>query len=358
MDLGVRGRKGVVTICARGADTLAATQAGRDAVLPARCRKNMESSIMASRTLCLGALLLVTVCAGPAAVAADVAGLLPQPTAAYPDDLLERLRAAARAVPGTAATGLRYVAVAESRRPRRVVLDGGSDEIYVQARTVFQLAFADGTIMIDAGMDEDVHNGFSTGTPEPYFPDANAAVQAALLAARLVLVTHEHGDHVAGVVRSPNREAIAAHTLLTRAQVETLVLAPQSPEIRLGVDEAADYVVIDYALLLPVAPGVVLLKAPGHTPGHQMVYVRLDSGTEYLLSGDVTWALDGIVDRTQRPAATSERIREDRDALALQIDWLAQLAADGDVVVVPSHDAGLLADLERRGLIREGLVAD
>lgn len=313
---------------------------------------------MASTLLRFGAWLLVTACAAPAAVAVDVDGLLPQPTGAYPDDLLEQLRAAARAVPGAAASDLRYVAVAESRRPRRVVLDGGSDEIYVQARTAFQLVFADGTIMVDAGMDEEVHNGFSTGTPEPYFPEANAAVQAALLAARLVLVTHEHGDHVAGVVRSPRREAIAAHTLLTRAQVETLVLAPQSPEIRLDVDQAADYIVVDYALLLPVAPGVVLLKAPGHTPGHQMVFVRLDSGAEYLLSGDVTWALDGIVERTQRPPATSERIREDRDALALQIEWLARLAAAGDVVVVPSHDAAFLADLERRGLIREGLVGD
>jgi glyoxylase-like metal-dependent hydrolase (beta-lactamase superfamily II) len=159
-------------------------------------------------------------------------------------------------------------------------------------------------------------------------------------------------------VRSPDRRQIAAHTVLTKAQVETLVLAPQSPEIRLTPAQAAEYRVIDYALYQPIAPGVVLLKAAGHTPGHQMVYVRMESGREYLLSGDVTWALDGITQLTQRPPATSDRIREDRDALALQIRWLKTVLNTSEVIVIPSHDAVFLADLERRGLIRQGLAGD
>jgi glyoxylase-like metal-dependent hydrolase (beta-lactamase superfamily II) len=292
------------------------------------------------------------------AAAVELDTLLPRATPAYPDDLLERLRSAASIVPGAPPAELRYVTVAESRRPRRAVLDGGADETYVQARTAFQLVFDNATVMIDAGMDEQVHNGFSMGAPEPYWPERNAAVQEALVAASLVVVTHEHGDHVAGVVRSPNRGAIAAHTLLTKAQVETLVLAPQSIEIRLTPEQAADYLVIDYELVHPIAPGVVLLKAPGHTPGHQMVFVRLESGREVLLSGDVSWAMDGVTQRTQRPTATSDRIREDRYALELQLGWLKSIADGGEVVVVPSHDSIYLAELERRGLIRQGLADD
>lgn len=292
------------------------------------------------------------------ATAVELDTLLPTATPAYPEDLLARLRSAAAVVPGALPAELRYVTVAESRRPRRAVLDGGSDETYVQARTAFQLVFDNATVMIDAGMDEQVHNGFSMGTPEPYWPERNSAVQEALVSASLVVVTHEHGDHVAGVVRSPNRAAIAAHTVLTKAQVETLVLAPQSVEIRLSPEQAADYLVIDYTLVHPIAPGVVLLKAPGHTPGHQMVFVRMDSGHEVLLSGDVTWAMDGITQRTQRPTATSDRIREDRDALGFQIGWLKSIVDDGEVVVIPSHDSVYLAELERRGVIRQGLAGD
>ncbi len=303
--------------------------------------------------------LLVMMLAGvSSAMAAETDPLVPQATQPYGDGLLRLLRNATTSVPGALPLELRYITVAESHRPRRVVLDGGSDEPYVQARTAFQLVYEDGTLMIDAGMDEAVHRTFGMGSVEPYWPERNAAVQEALMAASLVVITHEHGDHVAGVVRSPNRRAIAAHTMLTKAQVETLVLAPQSPLIRLTPAQAADYLVVDYARFFPVAPGVVLVKAPGHTPGHQMVFVRLASGTEFLLSADVTWALDGIDGITQRPQTTSDRIREDRDALQHQIRWLKAVLTVSNVVIVPSHDAAHLADLEQRELITEGLVLD
>jgi glyoxylase-like metal-dependent hydrolase (beta-lactamase superfamily II) len=259
--------------------------------------------------------------------AAETDPLVPQAAQPYGDGLLRRLRDATMAVPGSLPSELRYITVAESHRPRRVVLDGGSDEPYVQARTAFQLVYEDSTLMVDAGMDEAVHRTFGMGAVEPYWPERNAAVQEALAAASLIVITHEHGDHVAGVVRSPNRRAIAARTILTKAQAETLVLAPQSPLIRLTPAQAAEYRVIDYARFHPVAPGVVLVKA-------------------------------GIADLTQRPQATSDRIKEDRDALRHQIRWLNVVLTASGAVIVPSHDAVHLADLERRGLIIEGLVSD
>ncbi|NIW25671.1 MAG: MBL fold metallo-hydrolase [Gammaproteobacteria bacterium] len=294
----------------------------------------------------------------PSAPAAETDPLVPQAAQPYGAGLLRQLRNATTVVPGELPVELRYVTVAESHRPRRVVLDGASDDSYVQARTAFQLVYDDSTLMIDSGMDEQVHRTFGMGAVEPYWPERNAAVQEALLDASLIVITHEHGDHVAGVVRSLDRRAIAGHTVLTKAQAETLVLAPQSPLIRLTPEQVADYLVIDYAGFHPVAPGVVLVKAPGHTPGHQMVFVRLASGTEYLLSADVTWALDGIVDLTQRPQPTSDRIREDRNALRYQIQWLNVIETTTNVVVVPSHDSVYLEDLEQRGLITEGLASD
>src|SRR5205085_5588169 len=140
------------------------------------------------------------------------------------------------------------------------------------------LVYPSGWVMIDSGMDQAVHKFFGFGREEPYWPDRNAAVQEALRKARLVFITHEHGDHIAGVIRSDSRKEIAAKTLLTREQVRTLTSYPQMPEIGLTPEMARDYIVIDYESYLPVAPGTVLIKAPGHTPGHQMVYTRLDSG--------------------------------------------------------------------------------
>jgi glyoxylase-like metal-dependent hydrolase (beta-lactamase superfamily II) len=246
--------------------------------------------------------------------------LLPQEAKPCGADLLARVRAAATVIPGAQPSRINYIKLAESHRPLTDIIDGGSKDDYVSARTAFQVVYPTGTVMIDSGMDQAVHRFFGFGREEPYWPECNAAVQEALKQAKLIVVTHEHGDHVAGVIRSNSRKEIAAKTLLTREQVRTLLLYPQMPEIRLTPEAARDYIVVDYESY-PVAPGLVLIKAPGHTPGHQMVYVRLDSGREYLFIGDVAWTLANVTQLKLRPAATMRRISEDATALGQQLRW-------------------------------------
>jgi glyoxylase-like metal-dependent hydrolase (beta-lactamase superfamily II) len=210
--------------------------------------------------------------------------------------------------------------------------------------------------MIDSGMDRAVHRFFGFGREEAYWPERNAAVQDALKQAKLIVVTHEHGDHVAGVIRTEQRKEIAAKTLLTREQVRTLILYPQMPEIRLTPETARDYIVVDYESYLPVAPGMVLIKAPGHTPGHQMIYVRLDSGREYLFIGDVAWTLANVTQLKLRPAITMRRINEDAAALGHQLRWIRAMMDQEKLVVIPSHDDVLLQDLAAKQLVGEQLM--
>ena len=268
----------------------------------------------------------------------------------YPDDLLQQVRRAATAVPGALPETINYLKFAESHRTYAAVIDGGSDEPFVSARTAFQVVYPDGAVMIDAGMDETVHRFYGFGRTEPYWQDRNDLVQAALSAASLIVVTHEHGDHIAGVLRSPNRDALAAKTLLTRAQVATLTTAPQLPEIGISEDEARDYVIVDYRLFLPVAPGIVLIKAAGHTPGHQMIFVRMADGAEYLFIGDIGWLIDNVTEQKLRPPETIERIGEDPDALMSQLRWLNGTVDEG-LILVPSHDDRLLTRYAREGLL-------
>ena len=288
----------------------------------------------------LGAAVLATAFAVP--VHGQVSG--------YPEDLLERIRQAADDVPGAPPESVNFIKFAESHRTLAAVIDGGSDEPFVSARTAFQVVYPDGTLMIDAGMDEAVHRFYGFGRDEPYWPDRNGRVQAALSAANLIVITHEHGDHVAGILRSPDRDLIAPKTILTEAQVRTLTTAPQLPEIRITEQQASDYLVVDYRLYLPVAPGVVLIKAAGHTPGHQMVYVRLAQGTEYLFIGDIGWLIDNVTELKLRPAETIARIGEDPEALMSQLVWLKSVAEQG-AVLVPSHDDRLLNRYAEEGLL-------
>ncbi len=302
------------------------------------------------------ALLGMLAMAGLSALAVRSEPLVPQDAQPYSADLLPRVRRAAATIPGAQPSRINYVKLAESHRPMADVIDGGSKENYISARTAFQVVYPSGWVMIDSGMDQAVHKFFGFGREEPYWPERNAAVQEALRKATLVVITHEHGDHVAGVIRSDSRKEIAAKTMLTREQVRTLTLYPQLPDIRLTPETARDYIVVDYEIYLPVAPGIVLIKAPGHTPGHQMVYVRLDSGREYLFIGDVGWTLDSVTQLKLRPAITMRRINEYAPALMHQLRWIKDVMDQERLIVIPSHDDKLLQDLAAKQLIGEQLL--
>ncbi len=205
---------------------------------------------------------------------------------------LDEIRQVAAMIPGRRALRINVLKFAESRRSKKFSVQGAPDEPSVQARTVFQVVFADGTVMIDSGMDEQVHRFFGRGVIEPYYPDAAKQVERALRSARAIIITHEHGDHVAGVIRTPLIAELAPKTLLTRTQIQALESDPQMPEIKITPDMASHYNVVDYEKFLPFGPGMALIKAPGHTPGSQMLYVALESGREYLFIGDTAWHMD------------------------------------------------------------------
>jgi len=262
---------------------------------------------------------------------------------------LPDIRAAAALVPGRRPLRINVVKFAESRRTKNFSVSGAPADPSVQARTAFQVVYADGSVMVDAGMDEQVHKFFGRGVEEPYDRDAAAQVERAVAGARLIVVTHEHGDHVAGVIRSPRARELAAKTILTRSQVQTLLMAPQMPEIKLTEEQASRFIVMDYDRYFPVAPGMVLVKAPGHTPGSQMVYLVLDSGAEYLLIGDAAWHMDSV--RLVKGKA-APWITEDTSSVTAQLTWLNLLTkTEPRLTIVASHDDEERLDLVRRGLL-------
>ncbi len=274
---------------------------------------------------------------------------------AYSADFLTQIRDASRAIPGALPTVINFVKFAESHRTYSVVIEDGGEEQFISARTAFQIVYPEGSVMIDAGMDETVHRFYGFGRVEPYWPERNQMVQDALRQANMILITHEHGDHIAGVIRSDIRDQIASKTILTKAQVNTLINSPQLPEIGLTEDLASSYIVIDYDELLPIAPGIVLVRAPGHTPGHQMIYAQLETGMEYIFIGDIGWSLDNVIEIKPRPQSTINRIGEDPLALMTQLTWLNGLLKE-NLLVIPSHDDSLLIKYAAEGLLNDSFI--
>jgi hypothetical protein len=85
------------------------------------------------------------------------------------------------------------------------------------------------------------------------------------------------------------------------------------------------------------------------------VYVKLASGREVILSGDVAWNSRGIETETEKPDSASRAMTEDRTAIARELAWLHQAEKAG-VSVVVSHDGEQLESLTRQGILTQGLV--
>ena len=140
----------------------------------------------------------------------------------------------ATALPGALPVAVNGIRIAASIRPRKFVIFGGDETPVTMPRTAFQVVYPDCTVMLDSGLDKATHDSFSPDKPEPYFAEHFVKLERALNArARLIVLTHHHADHVAGVVTASNFAALAAKTIITMDVADCLMNTPHRPHLKL-----------------------------------------------------------------------------------------------------------------------------
>jgi glyoxylase-like metal-dependent hydrolase (beta-lactamase superfamily II) len=265
-------------------------------------------------------------------------------------DLVE-VRRLAGSLPGAKPSAVRYEHIYDSRFTAGMVVAGdgwsGTDlSIYS-----YQVIYPDRTAVIDTAMSRDLPlPGFAI---QNYDDAAWQRLLAAMDQAALMVVTHEHMDHIGGVVAHPRLAEILPRVRLTEAQLA-------HPDRMWPVkwpDAALDgYSPLAYERYHAIAPGMVLIKAAGHTPGSQMVYLQLADGRELLLLGDVVWKQRNIDLQRERPRwVTALLVREDRHAVFGQIKALGELMRnEPGVKLVPGHDRAVVEALAAEGYLQPG----
>jgi len=93
---------------------------------------------------------------------------------------------------------------------------------------------------------------------------------------------------------------------------------------------------------------IVVVPAPGHTPGSVIVFVTLPSGTRYAFVGDLVYQLDGITQREERPWLV--RRKADTDAEGNRENLLRMIALKErfpELKIVPAHDIRAFAGIPK-----------
>ena len=195
-------------------------------------------------------------------------------------------------------------------------------------------------------------------TPTTIRPEETAAAQLAALgiapeSVRHVVLSHLHGDHVAGLRDFPAAvfhilpEAVEASRGLRglRAVRAAFVPALLPDDFYTRVRPIARRVALP-AGLAPFRDGFDLfgdgallgIPLPGHAPGQMGLYVEPAGGPPTLLAADAAWTLAAVRENAP-PPALGMRVQHDAAATRETLWRLHRLAhARPDLRIVPSHE--------------------
>ena len=273
-------------------------------------------------------------------------GESPTPHGRFELDLGE-VRRLAGSIPGAKPVDIRVEHVADFKAPAAAMVAGDGWHQETMYALSYQLVYPEHTVILDTAMNDAQAKEMGSAV-SGFRQDAYDRMIQGMSKAQLILLTHEHPDHIGGLAAHPELIRLSR---MTREQVNNPehMLPARFPDNAL-----ASYQPLVYDRYFAAGPGVVVIKSPGHSLGSQMVFVLREDGTEVLFLGDVAWIMRNVVLVRERPRFITNMLAEDRAAVLRQLVTLHALAeTEPKLILIPGHDAAPVEELIRRGVMHD-----
>lgn len=245
---------------------------------------------------------------------------------------IAQLRQLAASMPGQPPVAVEYEMSTLRLLPRGLFAAGYGIKRHPIFVTAFRLPVPGAkAIMIDSGIHAEDADAMGMNIR---YPGAQARIDRALQSAGMILFTHEHPDHMGAALRLGG--PIMQSARFNAAQLPANPLAgtlrwPSGFTARAAITGAAPQA---------VAPGVVVIPAASHTPGSQMIFVRLVDGKEFLFAGDIATLDVSWQEQRARSRLVGDYLaKENRSEVFAWLRTVAKLKAEApDLNIVPGHD--------------------
>jgi glyoxylase-like metal-dependent hydrolase (beta-lactamase superfamily II) len=263
---------------------------------------------------------------------------------------MDKVRQLAEEIPGDKVLDIRVEKVGRFEFPATAVVAGDGWATSKLPVFSYQLVYPDGTTgIIDTGISAEQGGDDLAAFDKAAFD----RMTKGLGQADFILVTHEHVDHIGGLAAYPDLAGISANIDLTQEQIDH---PERSGPATFSKDVLGALTPVVYDDYKAIAPGVVLIKAAGHSPGSQMVYVRKVDGTEVLFLGDVAWHVRNIETLRERARLVTQFfLKEDRHAVFGELKALNELrAVEPKLIMLPGHDGEVYDKYVSNGVLTKG----